>query len=199
MLRSLRRFSFLALAALATGACASAKGSISLRDFKPAAETAAPDRIGPGDLVAVRVWNAEQMTSRQRVRPDGTFALFFMDSLRVAGLTPTAVAAEITRRLDGVFVAPRVSVVVEESVASAVTVLGEVQRPGTYAVSRPLTVLETLALASGLTEFAKRDRIFVLREGTPRLRLRVRYAELLRGDDRVRGLLLRAGDVVVVE
>lgn len=199
MLRSLRRFSFLALAALATGACASAKGSISLRDFKPAAEAAAPDRIGPGDLVAVRVWNAEQMTSRQRVRPDGTFALFFMDSLRVAGLTPTAVAAEITRRLDGVFVAPRVSVVVEESVASAVTVLGEVQRPGTYAVSRPLTVLETLALASGLTEFAKRDRIFVLREGTPRLRLRVRYAELLRGDDRVRGLLLRAGDVVVVE
>lgn len=187
------------MAALIGNACASAKGAVNLRDFKAPAVVASPERIGPGDLVAVRVWNAEQMTSKQRVRPDGTLALFFMDSLPVTGLTPSAVAAEITRRLDGVFVAPRVSVVVEESAASTVTLLGEVRRPGTYAIARPVSVLEALALGSGITEYAKRSRIFVLRDGTPRVRIRVTYDELLRGDDRVRGLMLNAGDVVVVE
>ena len=189
----------LLLASVSFTGCASAKGAIALRDFKPAPDTASPERIGPGDLIALRVWNAEQMTSRQRVRPDGTVAMFFMDSLPVAGLSTSAVAAEITKRLDGVFVAPRVSVLIEESAASTVTLLGEVRRPGTYPITRPLSVLEALALGSGLSEFARPSRIFVLREGTPHLRVRVRYEELLRGDDRTRGLVVRAGDVVVVE
>jgi polysaccharide export outer membrane protein len=189
----------LALASFALTACASSKGAVNLKDFKPAPDVVAPERIGPGDLIALRVWNAEQMSSRQRVRPDGTVAVFFMDSLPVAGLSPAAVAAEMTRRLDGVFVAPRVSVVIEESAASTLTLLGEVRRPGTYPITRPVTVLESLALGGGLNEYARKGRIFLLREGTPRLRIRLRYEELLRGDDRARALLVRAGDVVVVE
>ena len=185
--------------ALSSAACSSMKGVVNLRDFTQAAVAPAPTVVGAGDLVAIRVWNAEQMTSRQRVRPDGTVAIFFMDSLPVAGLAPSAVEGEIARRLDGIFVAPRVSVVIEESVASTVTVLGEVQRPGTYPIARPMSVLETLALASGLTEFARKDRILVLRGDNRAVRIRVRYAELLRGDDRTRGLMLRAGDVLVVE
>lgn len=202
MLPSLRKTLLavaLLLASIGLTGCASATGAVNLRDFRPTAESTAPERIGPGDLLALRVWNAEQMTSRQRVRPDGTVVMFFMDSLQVAGLSTAAVAAEITRRLDGVFVAPRVSVVIEESAASTVTLLGEVRRPGTYPVTRPMTVLEALALGAGLSEYARPSRIFVLREGTPRVRVRVRYEELLRGDDRARGLLVRAGDMVVVE
>jgi polysaccharide export outer membrane protein len=186
----------LSLAAFLATACASSAGVVNLRDFKTTAAPAAQERIGPGDLLAIRVWNSEQMTSRQRVRPDGTVVMFFMDSLPVAGLTTSAVAVEITRRLDGVFVAPRVSVVIEESAASVITLLGEVRRPGTYPVTRPVTMLEALALGSGLTEYAKQSRIFLLRDGT---RLRIRYDELLRGDDRAHGLLVRPGDVVVVE
>ena len=191
-------------AALFSAGCASSKGVVPLRTFTPTPAPAMAEHIGPGDLVAVRVWNSEQMTAKQRVRPDGTLVLFFIDSLPVVGLTPTAVSAEIARRLEGVFVAPRVSVVVEESEANAITLLGEVQRPGTYHIARPLTVLEGLALASGLTEYARHNRIFVLREtagpnGPSRVRIQVRYDELLRGDDRARGLVLRAGDVVVVE
>ena len=185
--------------ALSSAACSSMKGVVNLRDFTQTPVAPAPTVVAAGDLVAIRVWNAEQMTSRQRVRPDGTVAIFFMDSLPVAGLAPSAVEGEIAKRLDGIFVAPRVSVVIEESVASTVTVLGEVQRPGTYPIARPVSVLETLALASGLTEFARKDRILVLRGDNRAVRIRVRYAELLRGDDRTRGLMLRAGDVLVVE
>ena len=188
-----------ALVAFSTVACAGMKGAVNLRDFTATPVAPAATVVGAGDLVAIRVWNADQMTTRQRVRPDGTVALFFMDSLPVVGLTPSAVEAEIAKRLDGIFVSPRVSVTIEESVRSTVTVLGEVQRPGTYAVARPLTVLETLALASGLTEFARKDLIVVLRGGDHPMRIRVRYEELLRGDDRIRGLVLHAGDVLVVE
>ena len=195
----LRNAVIAAVVALSSVACASMKGAVNLRDFTQAPVAPAPTVVGAGDLVAIRVWNAEQMTSRQRVRPDGTVAIFFMDSLPVAGLAPSAVEGEIAKRLDGIFVAPRVSVVIEESVASTVTVLGEVKRPGTYPIARPVSVLETLALASGLTEFARKDRILVLRGGDHPVRIRVRYEELLRGDDRARGLVLRAGDVLVVE
>lgn len=184
---------------LLTGCASSAKGAVRLSAFTAPAAVSTSEVIGPGDLVAVRVWNAEQMTSKQRVRADGTLALFFMDSLPVAGLTPAAVAAEITRRLDGVFVAPRVSVILEESEANTVTLLGEVRRPGTYHLTRSVTVLEALALGAGLTEYARPNRIFLLRDGPTRLRLQLRYDELLRGDDRARGLLVRAGDVLVVE
>ena len=175
------------------------KGTVELKNFTPVQAAPAPGVIGPGDLVSVRVWNSDQMTTHQRVRPDGTLALFFMDSLPVAGKSPTDVATEITKRLDGIFVAPRVSVIVEESAANTVTILGEVKRPGTYAIPRPLSVLETLALASGLTEFARRDRILLIQGTEHPVRLRLRYEELLRGDDRARGLVLHAGDVIVVE
>lgn len=189
----------LSLAALLATGCAPAISAVNLREFTSAPEAPVVERIGAGDLLAIRVWNSEQMTTRQRVRPDGTVVLFFMDSLPVAGLTPSAVAAEITRRLDGVFVAPRVSVVVEESAASVVTLLGEVRRPGSYPVTRPVSVLEAIALGSGLTEYAKRNRIILVRAGTPTLRVRLRYTELLQGDDRARGLVVRPGDVIVVE
>lgn len=161
-----------------------------------AAPTPVPTTIGAGDLLAVRVWNSEQMTSTQRVRADGTVSLFFMDTLHVAGRSTATVAAEIAARLDGVLVAPRVSVVVEESMASMLSVVGEVVRPGRYAVHQPMLVLEALALAGGLGEYAARDQILVQRAaGTT---IRVTWRELVRGVDRVRELRVGPGDVVIV-
>jgi polysaccharide export outer membrane protein len=188
------------LSVFALGACASPSGAIRLAQLTPtvAAAPELPSVIGPGDLLSVRVWNAEQMTVRQRVRPDGTIALFFMDSLIVAGQRANEVEREVVRRLDGVMVAPKVTVVIEESAASMITVLGEVARPGSFAVHRALRVLDVLAMAGGLTEYARRDQILLQRRGTPPVTLRVTFDELLRGDDRVAGLLMGPGDVLIV-
>lgn len=185
---------------LAFTGCAGAAGAIRLRDLSPsaAAAPAAPAVIGAGDLIAVRVWNSEQMASTQRVRADGTIALFFMDTLLVGGSTTAEVVAAITRRLDGVLVAPRVSVVVEESAASSISIIGEVNRPGTFVVHRPLRVLDALALAGGLGEFAHPDRILLQRGGPSPVTIRLTYQELLRGSDRAAGLFIGAGDVLIV-
>lgn len=193
-----KRRVFAALLLLVAASCAK-PASVRLSALTPvtAAPTASPTTIGAGDLVAVRVWNAEQMTTTQRVRADGTMSLFFLDSLRVAGRGTAEVAAEIATRLDGVLVAPRVSVVVEESVAALLAVVGEVSRPGRYAVHQPLRVLEALALAGGLTEYARRDHILVQRAGSA-LTIRVTWKELVQGADRAAQLYVGPGDVLIV-
>jgi polysaccharide export outer membrane protein len=183
--------------ALLTVACAD-PNVLRLSTLPPtaAAPAAAPTTIGAGDLLAVRVWNAEQMTTTQRVTADGRVSLFFLDSLAVAGRTPAEVSREIAARLDGVLVAPHVTVVVEESAAAMFAVVGEVARPGRYVAQRPLRVLEALAMAGGLSEYARRDQIIVQRPGGGSIR--VTWRELVRGDDRRAALLVGPGDVLVV-
>ncbi len=186
--------------ALLLSACVGPGGTIRLAQLT-LASAAAPQVasvIGAGDLVAVRVWNSEQMTARQRVRPDGTISLFFLDSLVVAGRSAAEVSDEVARRLEGVLVAPRVSVVVEESAASVVTIVGEVARPGSYPVHRALRVIDALALAGGLNEYARRDQILLQRGGARAVTLRITFRELLRGADRAAGLEVGPGDVLIV-
>lgn len=202
MLRSL--FNALVAAALATaglGACASSGQFIPISAYQPSAppERSIKQVVGPGDLLSVQVWNAAQMNTKQRVREDGTVSLFFVDDLRVAGLGTQEIAQEIARRLEGILVAPRVSVVLEESAASTINVTGEVVRPGVYPIKNNPTVLEAISMASGLTQYARRDRIYVLRVDPVRVRFRVTYDELTRGEDVARGFRLKAGDAVIVE
>ena len=197
---SLARVAALVIALATLTGCAGAGGFTWLEDLSVAAAPA-PERMvaAPGDLLAVKVWNAEQMGSRQRVREDGTIDLFFAEGLRVEGLTTTQIADSIAARLDGVLVAPRVNVVIEESASEMISVIGEVTRPGRYPVRQAPTVLAALSQAAGLTEFAREDRIFVLREGPTPVRIRLTYEQLTRGDDLARGFHLQPGDVVIVE
>lgn len=189
-------FLFLALFA---GGCASTGSFVWLKDLEvPAAATEA-QVIRPGDLISVHVWNAEPMETRQRVRDDGRVSLFFMGDVAVAGLTPNQVAAAVAERLDGVVRSPQVNVVLEEPAANTIAVLGEVARPGTFPVPQTPTIIEALAAAGDLTEFAHRDRIFVLRRSPAPLRVRATYDDLRRGADAASDFRLRPGDVVVVE
>lgn len=184
----------------ALAACAPALSSVALRDWRApvAADTATANVIGIGDLVSIQVWKSDQMGTRQRVRTDGTLSLFFIGDVPVAGLTTAAVAQRVAEGLKDVLVAPRVSVVIEEHVANVVTVLGEIAHPGTFPIRREVTILEAIALSGGLTEFARRDRLMVVRQGDTVTRVRVRFDDLLTGDDLARGLRLRPGDVLVV-
>jgi len=173
--------------------------ALPMAQYVAPAVTAPSTAVGIGDQLAVEVWNSAPMTTSQRVRDDGTISLFFLGDLSVAGLTTAQIADRIAAGLEGVLVSPQVRVVLEEPANMAITVLGEVARPGAYPVRRVMTLLEVLGLAGGLTEFAKRDRIYVLRGGAESMPIRVSYAELLRGEDRARNLVLRGGDAVVVE
>jgi polysaccharide export outer membrane protein len=156
-------------------------------------------QIAPGDVLSVIVYRQEGMSTRERVRQDGKVSLPLLRDVQAAGLSPSALAEEIQNRLKSYINVPVVTVAVEESRPLAVPVLGEVIHPGQYNVDRDAGVLDALAAAGGFTEFAHRDRIFVLRRQPQLVRIRSTFEALSRGQGRAITFRLQAGDVVVVE
>ncbi len=119
-----------------------------------------------------------------------------------AGMSPDALARALEVRLTGYVNAPRVTVALEEEKLVAVSVLGEVAKPGSYDLTAGSGVLQALASAGGMTPWASNDRIFVLRRSGGEARpTRIRFTEeaLAHGEDRSSAFRLRRGDVVVVE
>jgi polysaccharide export outer membrane protein len=190
----------LVILGLALAGCATTHGSyVWVQDYAAPPRAANRETIHPGDMIGVRVWNSSQMDSHQRVRGDGTISLFFVDDIHVADRTPAEAEDEVARRLAGVLQSPQVNVVLEESVMSTVSVLGEVSRPGSFPVLEAPNLLRAIAAAQGLTEYAHRDRIFVLRGAPQPVRIRTSYDSLIHGDSAATRFSLQPGDVVVVE
>jgi polysaccharide export outer membrane protein len=162
------------------------------------------DRIGVDDLISIRVYAQEPMSARGHVRPDGTLSMPLLGEVPVAGKRPTELSHEIEEQLKqrGFVVAPSVTVAIEESAPLRITFVGEVRRPGTLKLEGPVNVMQGIANAGGLTEFASGSRIFVVRTGIPNRevqRIRFRYDDLVAGEPNSTAFRLRTGDVVVVE
>ena len=136
--------------------------------------------IGSGDLVSIRVLGHEDMTVRQRVRGDGKIAMFLIGELEARGKKPAALKAELEGRLKEFIVAPSVMVNVDEAQPTAVVILGEVTRPGALQLDQDTRLSRALAMAGGLTEFASRSGIYVVRQAPAHMRVRFQYKDVLR-------------------
>jgi polysaccharide export outer membrane protein len=156
-------------------------------------------RIEPGDEITVTVRDQESLSGQVRVADDGYVVLPVLGAFQLSGQTTEAAEKAITDRLRGIVVSPQVRVVLAQRQPSAVGVLGEVRAPGQYELASGGGVLEALARAGGLTEFADDDGIFLLRRGDPPLRIRFDYRALVSGDVRGNAIKLRDGDMIVVE
>ncbi len=151
-----------------------------------------------GDMVVIRVFNQEQLSSRARVRPDGRLAVPLLGEVTLAGRRPKDVSSELEERLKPFVVSPNVSIFVEDGQPVAISVLGEVTHPGAFSLdaSTGCGVLQALAAAGGPTEYADKDRIFVLRQSLS-YRVRFTYEGLMKGEGT--RFALHSGDVLVVE
>jgi polysaccharide export outer membrane protein len=188
---------FAAANALAAVGCSSAGRYIEAAHYPRSAPPTIPANavIEPGDVVSIRVFGQEPMSTKGRVRPDGTLALPLLGEYPVARKRSSDLARELQLRLAAYVTAPHVSVVIEESPVR-ITVVGELQRSGRLTLERPVTLIDAIAEAGGVTEFADHSRIFVLRGGD---RIRFEYDDIVRGASHARIFLLQHGDVVVVE
>jgi polysaccharide export outer membrane protein len=155
--------------------------------------------IQPGDLVSIRVWNQDNMSTRVRVRDDGKISVPFLNDVQAANKLSTALAHEIEIGLKPYLNNPIVTVTIEEVRPLTVSVLGEVAKPGSFAVGNGAGVLQALAAAGGLTEFANRDGIFVIRQGNPPNRIRFTLSQLTQATGRAGAFRLKHDDVVYVE
>jgi polysaccharide export outer membrane protein len=185
--------------ALLASACAGPGRYVWAKDLPAPAETTQGYLIATGDLISVRVVNQDSISTHARVRSDGRVALPLLGDVEVRGKTPSSLRSELEARLKQYIVAPSVTVNVEEVAPVIVSVLGEVAHPGVVKLDHNASVAEALASAGGLTDYANRDRIFVVRRGHKLLRVRFTFAQLEDGDPAAIRFGLRRGDVVVVE
>ena len=171
-------------------------------DVAPAPVVIAPKadafRIGPEDVLDVQVWKNAELSRVVPVRPDGMISLPLVNDIRAAGLTPVELRQQITQRLSEFVPSPEVSVIVREVHSVKVAVLGAVRMPGHYEVNSTATVLELIARAQGLTEFADRGRIVVLRQnGTVTKRIPFNYRKVAE-DSEQDNFIVQPGDIIVV-
>lgn len=167
------------------------------------ASTDAPYRLGPGDVLGVRVLGHDELSAtRIPVRSDGRISLPLNSDLEVTGLSIDALTAAIQKRFQPYVTHPAVTVALEQPRPLTISVVGEVNHPGVYPVQPSSGVLNALAEAGGFTPYAHDDRIFVLRqiaEGVGPVRIRFKYEALAHAEGPSATFTLRRGDIVVVE
>jgi polysaccharide export outer membrane protein len=184
-----------------TTGCGRSAGAFVWIDDMPAPRDAGAYTIASGDLLHVQVWDHDNMSGRTRVRSDGRISVPLLNDAVAAGKTPEQLARDLEAylRQKSLVVDPRVTVVLEETRPLAVAVMGEVVHAGMYTLTPGAGVAEALASAGGLTEFAHRDRIFVIRRAPELMRIRFTYSAVVGGSGKAPTFRLQNGDVVVTE
>jgi polysaccharide export outer membrane protein len=156
-------------------------------------------RIGPEDVLEIAVWDNAELSRTVPVRPDGRISLPLVNDIQASGLTPMELRATVIAGLAAFLPNPEVSVIVREVHSAKVSVIGEVHDPGRYELRGKTTVLDALALAGGLGEFANDDKIFVLRrQGSATVRLPFDFKRIASSRNKPEPFLLHPGDIVVV-
>src|SRR5499427_441482 len=120
-------------------------------------------RRGPDDVIEVSVYQDKELDRTVPVRPDGKISLPLIGEMTASGKTATELQKEIAQKLKQFVADPTVTVVVKEVNSPKVSILGEVKTPGMYKIKDRATLLDVIALAGGLTEFAKKNKIVVIR------------------------------------
>jgi polysaccharide export outer membrane protein len=151
--------------------------------------------IGAEDVLAIRVWNEQQLTSAYIVRPDGKISMSLVGDIPAAGLTPEKLGQGITEALSKYINHPDVSVSVTQINSKKYFIVGETRKTGAFPLLIPTTVMEALAQSGGFNDFAKKNKIVIVRGAQ---RFQFNYSEVLKGKHREQNILLEPGDQINV-
>lgn len=153
-------------------------------------------RLGPDDLLNITVYREEELDRTLRVSSDGTISFPLLNSITVEGLSVSDLEKKITLGLKKYIKHPQVTVFIEEY--TTISVVGEVNKPGSYPLRGNLTVLEAIGLAEGFTKIAAKNRVKILRrEKGNKKTITVNIKSISKGDH-VQDIELKRGDIVYV-
>lgn len=122
--------------------------------------------LGVGDVVAVNVWEQKDLNTDATIRPDGTITMPLIGDIRAEGETPTELKSKIKEQLANYVKLQsgnEITVAVKAWRSYRFTVEGEVMHPGVFTSDQYVTVAEAIAMAGGLTRFANRGDLEILR------------------------------------
>lgn len=166
----------LALALIAMSGCATKIGGDPKLQVLDASELPLPGRadmapperpyvVGAFDRLTIDVFGIEELANREiQVTGEGMISFPLAGDVQVAGMTPNEIRDILAVRLRANHIRnPAVSVAVKEIVSQVVTVEGEVKKPGLYPIQGRMGLLRAMALAEGVTEFARMRDVVVFR------------------------------------
>jgi polysaccharide export outer membrane protein len=186
-----------------TGISASANGSIGENRNPSATSLRVGDGVphytlGVADVIHVSVWKNTELSQTVTIGPDGFISLPLLGDVKVEGFTTNQLGELLKSQWSAFIVNPQVTVSVVEIRSRQVYITGEVGRPGGYPLVAPMTVLQLIAKAGGLSPFADRKGIYILREGNGHMqRISFNYQEFIRGKNG-QNAALQPGDTVIV-
>ena len=160
--------------------------------------------LGVGDVVAINVWENNNLSTEATIRPDGTITMPLVGDLKAAGETPTSLKTRIKNQVQN-FVklqaGTEITVAVKSWKSYRFTIQGEVTRTGVFTSDQYVTVADALALAGGLSRFAKRSGILLTRRDPKNGQLRqipLDYESLASGKRPDMNIYVLSGDTIWV-
>jgi polysaccharide export outer membrane protein len=172
------------------------------RDASTRPLTLATDyRIAPSDILEIAVFQEPDLKSTLRVSNEGTIVFPLIGAVPIGGLTPHAAAQAIRDRLaKGFLINPQVSVTVMEFSKRRFTVLGEVQKPGSYEMptQQELTVLQAIGMAGGYTRIANPSKVTLMRKTDGKPTTFELNAKRMASGSAESPVIVQPGDVITV-
>ena len=155
--------------------------------------------IGAGDVLSIVFWREPDMSAKVTVRPDGRISVPLLNDIVVTGLTPEQLRQKLAVDAQRFVQDPTVAVVVEQINSRRVFIIGQVSKSGPYALTASMNVLQLIATAGGLTEYADESNIFVTRteDGKPSV-YKFNYKDVIHGKNLKQNIDLKPGDTVNV-
>ena len=157
-------------------------------------------RIGAGDVLQIAVWREpEASVPAAVVRVDGKISVPLIDEVDAAGYTPLELEKVLGDRFSKYIKNPVVTVIAATINSKRVYVVGGVKKEGPIPLVRPMTVLQALNEAGGLVDFARKRKIYVLRnENGKQVKLPFDYQTVLKGEHLEQNIELLPDDTIVV-
>jgi polysaccharide export outer membrane protein len=155
--------------------------------------------IGEEDVLTVTVWKEKDLSGTAVVRPDGKITVPLVGELYVVGMKPAQLQKMLEEKFKPFITMAQVSVTVNQINSRKIYLIGQVVREGTVPINNSMTILQVLAGAGGLRDFAKRKKIYLLRkQGDEEIRFPFDYDAAIRGRNTEQNIRVEPGDTIVV-
>jgi len=159
-----------------------------------------PYVIGPDDVLSIVFWKDKDLSVDVTVRPDGKISLPLLNDVQAQGRTPDELRDALKSAAQAYLEDPNPTVIVKEIKSRRVFITGQVEKPGPYPLTGDMTVLQLIALAGGMREFADGSNITIMRkaaDGSTQM-LPFNYRDVLKRKNLRQNVQLKPGDTVVV-
>jgi protein involved in polysaccharide export with SLBB domain len=170
------------------------------KDIKPA-QVSRDYQILPADILEISVFQEPDLKATLRVSNEGTITFPLIGVVQIGGLTPHGAAVALRDRLaKGYLVNPQVSVTVMEFSKRRFTVLGEVQKPGSYDMpdQQSVTVLQAIGMAGGYTRIANPSKVTLMRKTGGKPETFDLNARKMASGNAESAFMVQPGDVITV-